>query len=327
MKEESNETFAVPNVDLITDEISKAKVDAIEVCKSCDMVLNSYEDKDLVQNVKKVIEEAIQHDHKSNEGSIIENDDSSGPSEVAMTQEDIVTINEHLSIIKLQKKASSVGLPTYMERTTPCLEQPKIKRSLRKVPRRPKRNRFHRLFYTKDPTYERAQLCIYYKRIAKSQAIASCASVQNSQAIYMPAQKIELVLETQLGDLCIFTRVDCEKCLLGRIIQFSYLTGAKKERQYSSNFVDLTKESYKSIGVYANWFQGTRALNNQDFNKVSFKPVELVFTPGYLPMSYYIASIDDSTLLYNADFSFSIPVEILKTALPRWRVKMTFDMT
>ena len=59
LKEESNETFAVPNVDLITDEISKAKVDAIEVCKSCDMVLNSYEDKDLVQNVEKVVEEAI----------------------------------------------------------------------------------------------------------------------------------------------------------------------------------------------------------------------------------------------------------------------------
>ena len=55
----------------------------------------------------------IDHDHESNEGSIIENDDSSGPSEVAMTQQDIVTINEDLSIIKLRKKASSVGLPTY----------------------------------------------------------------------------------------------------------------------------------------------------------------------------------------------------------------------
>ena len=131
----------------------------------------------------------------------------------------------------------------------------------------------------------------------------------------------------KLGDLCIFTGVDCEKCLLGRIIQFSYLTGAKKERQYSSNFVVLSKESYKSIGVYANCFQGTRALNNQDANEVSFKPVDFVFTPGYLPMSHYVASINDSTLLYNADFSFSIPVEILKTALPRWRVKMTFDMT
>lgn len=129
------------------------------------------------------------------------------------------------------------------------------------------------------------------------------------------------------GDLCIFTRVDCEKCLLGRIIQFSYLAGSKKERQYSSDFVGLSKESYKSIGVYANWFQGTRALDNQVASTVSFKPVDLVFTPGYLAVGNYVASIDDSTLVQNADFSFSVPVEILKTALPRWRVKLTFDMT
>ena len=31
------------------------------------------------------------------------------------------------------------------------------------------------------------------------------------------------------GDLCIFNRVDIEhKCLLGRIIQFSYLQGSKE---------------------------------------------------------------------------------------------------
>ena len=70
LKEESDETFTIPNVDLITDEIIKAKGDAIEVCKSCGMVLNSYEDKDLVQNVEKVVEEAIQHDHEAAESSI-----------------------------------------------------------------------------------------------------------------------------------------------------------------------------------------------------------------------------------------------------------------
>lgn len=49
------------------------------------------------------------------------------------------------------------------------------------------------------------------------------------------------------------------------------------------------------MGVYANWFLGTRALNNQVANSVSFKPVDLVFTPGYLPMDHYVASIDYST--------------------------------
>ncbi len=31
----SEETFTIPNADLITKEISKAKIDAIAVCKSC----------------------------------------------------------------------------------------------------------------------------------------------------------------------------------------------------------------------------------------------------------------------------------------------------
>jgi ribosomal protein L7/L12 len=113
LKEESEETFTIPNADLITKEISKAKIDAIAVCKSCGMVLNSYEDKDLVQNVEKVVEEAIQHDHESSESTIIETDNSSCPNEVTMTPEDIVTINEDLSVIKLRKTASSVGIPTY----------------------------------------------------------------------------------------------------------------------------------------------------------------------------------------------------------------------
>ena len=41
------------------------------------------------------------------------------------------------------------------------------------------------------------------------------------------------------GDLCIFIRVDSQdKCLLGRIIQFSYLQCTKRDRQYSSDYVE-----------------------------------------------------------------------------------------
>ena len=244
LKEESNETFAVPNVDLITDEISKAKVDAIEVCKSCDMVLNSYEDKDLVQNVEKVVEEAIQHDHESNEGSIIENDDSSGPSE-AMTQEDIVTINEDLSIIKLRKKASSVGLPTYQ-----VIDKDEVCSSGKNYSLSGK---------TKDKKKSKKSSTETQTKSVSPFVLYQGSYIRKSTALYLLQ----------------------ENCQVSR------------ERQYSSNFVDLSKESYKSIGVYANWFQGTRTLNNQDANEVSFKPVDLVFTPGYLPMSHYVASIDD----------------------------------
>ena len=56
------------------------------------------------------------------------------------------------------------------------------------------------------------------------------------------------------GDLCVFRRVDDDqKLLIGRIVQFSYLTGTKRQQEYSSMYVDLTKD-HSGIGAFANWF-------------------------------------------------------------------------
>lgn len=63
LKEECEQTFSIPSVEQITEEIIKAKVDAIQICRSCGMDLSSYEDKDLVKNVEKVLQGAIQNDH------------------------------------------------------------------------------------------------------------------------------------------------------------------------------------------------------------------------------------------------------------------------
>ena len=49
--------------------------------------------------------------------------------------------------------------------------------------------------------------------------------------------------------VCIFKRVDNPKFLLGKIVQFSYLEWNKKYRQYSSSYVDLSKDSYRGIGI------------------------------------------------------------------------------
>ena len=55
------------------------------------------------------------------------------------------------------------------------------------------------------------------------------------------------------GDLCVFKRVDRKKpkYLLGRVVQFSYLSGSKRDRQYTSTYVDMTKENFKTIGAFA----------------------------------------------------------------------------
>ena len=72
------------------------------------------------------------------------------------------------------------------------------------------------------------------------------------------------VAEEVSGDLCIFKQIDCSECLVGRVVQFSYLLGTKKQRQFSNGSVDLEKDSASNIGIYANWFYGVKPSENQD---------------------------------------------------------------
>ena len=68
------------------------------------------------------------------------------------------------------------------------------------------------------------------------------------------------------GDLCVFRRVDNDqKLLIGRIVQFSYLTGTKRQQEYSRMYVHFKKDQ-SGIGTFANWFH--------------FSPLMDVFTQG-----------------------------------------------
>ena len=63
--------------------------------------------------------------------------------------------------------------------------------------------------------------------------------------------------------------------------------------------------------MLANWYGGTK--NNEkdpdSSNFIAFKPLDLVFIPGYL-----------------TEPLFSIPVNIFAKVLSGWRDKMTFDL-
>ena len=103
--------------------------------------------------------------------------------------------------------------------------------------------------------------------------------------------------------MCIFKRRDTEKYLIGKIVQFSYLMGNKRERQYSSNYIDMSKDSFKSIGTFANWFMARSGAN--DF--VTFQMLDSIFTIGYIPMEKFICKIDEILLNKSSDSSFSSP--------------------
>ena len=77
------------------------------------------------------------------------------------------------------------------------------------------------------------------------------------------------------GDMCVFKRIDCEKVIIGRVIQFSYLDGGKRERQYSSSYVDMSLESHKNIGVFANWFKKHSIFLAKQFlsNRMTLSPL------------------------------------------------------
>lgn len=64
MKEETDETFHIPAVESITQEISKANIDAIKLANDCGMELTSYNDTDLVKDVRCFINEAVSNDQE-----------------------------------------------------------------------------------------------------------------------------------------------------------------------------------------------------------------------------------------------------------------------
>ena len=72
------------------------------------------------------------------------------------------------------------------------------------------------------------------------------------------------------GDLCLFKRVDCNKCLISRVAQLSYLTGNKRQRHFSNNFVDFSKDSVNNIGGFANWFSAVSQSHDELFEENDF---------------------------------------------------------
>ena len=334
-KAEHTDTFAVPDINDVTKEILKAKNDAIALCSACGMKLASYEDSKIVKDIDNIVQEAIVNDDENCEITVLQTETTSDATttttqerDLPMPREQVVTICEDLSQIRL-RKASNSGLPCYEKIVNPQAQSIETSAKSFKLDKKDGSN--HKFpFFSYNGTYIRKTTGLYLLQEnfqLSNDRLLRVRDEQPSRIFSNTGRETGPQKSVRCGDLCFFSRVDCEKCLVGRVIQFSYLTGSKKERQYSSDYVDLTKDSHKNIGVLANWFQGTRAVsgNNTSGGLITFKPIENVFTPGYLSMKHYVGSIDDSSLQENPEFSFSIPVEVVRKVLPNWHSKITFD--
>ena len=77
----------------------------------------------------------------------------------------------------------------------------------------------------------------------------------------------------------------------------------------------MEKASYKTIGVFANWYAMVENRDNE--NILMFKAVDDAFTAGYLSMENYVCTITGD-INDVKESSFSIPIDKVDLLLPNW---------
>ena len=214
----------------------------------------------------------------------------------SLTNEEIMTIKEDLSQIKLRKiRNTQNGLPTYEHIND--LQVVDVQDNNGEVFKGKEYSMSSSCgkskFVLYNGVYIRKTTTLYLVQENSQLSADRLLRVRATQPdhVYDSGKSVSLSKNTiSSGDLCLFKRVDCDKCLIGRVVQFSYLTGNKRQRQFSNHFVDLSKDSMKNIGVFANWFSAVPQSNEEDLEDkdfISFNSVEFEFTCGYLVITLH----------------------------------------
>ena len=244
LNKETEATFTVPTVDDITSSIKKAKHKAISICNSCCMELENYDDTILLNDKMSIIENALIFDNEVDNNEI-NNNEQDIAEEIVLPREEAIGIKEDMIRLTLIK-SKATNLPTY--EISNNSDQKGKKYSLTKNGKS--------AFLVYEGTIIRKTTALYILQENSQLSNNRLLRVRSEQAShlfdstkfnYTPANCV------RAGDLCLFKSVDNEeKCVLDRIIQFSYLCGNKREREYSSNYCDMTIESHNDIGAFAN---------------------------------------------------------------------------
>ena len=318
LNKETEATFTVPTVDDITSSIKKAKYEAINICNNCCMEIKNYNDTILLNDKMSILENALIFDNEIDNNEI-NNNEQDIAEEIFLPREEAISIKEDMIRLTLIK-SNATNLPTY--EISNHSDQKGKKYSLTKNGKS--------VFLVYEGTIIRKTTALYLLQENSQLSNDRLLRVRSEQAShlfdstkfnYTPANCV------MAGDLCLFKSVDNEeKYVLGRIIQFSYLRGNKREREYSSNYCDMTIESRNDIGTFANWFIAVHPTDTSA-KEVLFRPVHMLFTAGYVAMSNYLANIEDSMLIESSKLFtvFSVPKHVLDEVLPNWPDQLKFD--
>ena len=126
IKEESKDTLSIPALEEITETIHDAKANAVDLAKSCNINLDSFDDKELLISVQEAVDHAVANDGESDEnvpedtvtaeGTISSSSSSDNSENGYMTSQEIITIREDLSQLRLRKTSDESNIfPAYGE--------------------------------------------------------------------------------------------------------------------------------------------------------------------------------------------------------------------
>ena len=203
LNNETDETFLIPTLVEVKNEIRESKKRAILLSQKCRMELNSYDDDCLVKDTTHLVEDAIHHDQEDEDTNIRDGDE-----EQPVAESDIAQIREDIAVIQLQKK-SNTSLPTYIQ----SAEKGSIhshsnstvvdSRKSKKTPFVEYNGAYIRkttALYLLQENYQVSNDRLLRVRSSQPSHLFSASDLENNSSSFV-----------RMGDLCLFHRVDSEK--------------------------------------------------------------------------------------------------------------------
>ena len=163
----------------ITETIHDAKANAVDLAKSCNINLDSFDDKELLISVQEAVDHAVANDGESDEnvpedtvtaeGTISSSSSSENSENGYMTFQEIITIREDLSQLRLRKTSDEGTFSLLMESLT---VEDRVRVNLTEFPSRwVTVKRSHRLYFTMVYTFGRQPRFIFFKNIPSCHVI------------------------------------------------------------------------------------------------------------------------------------------------------------
>ena len=105
------------------------------------------------------------------------------------------------------------------------------------------------------------------------------------------------------------------------MIQFTDLSGTKRQQEYSGMYVDLSEPSYTSIGAFGNWY--AREDSNESLDLIEFVPIRHSFQIGYVSMENYVCTVPNVNFVTTDSGSFALPSNMEIPNLQNWQDMLT----